>query len=151
MPCVVCGNSNEATKYKCPRCGSKYCSVSCYKEHKVACSSLESKNNDPIQPRLSSQVIEVEAAQHSKFERVYRDEIIQSLLRSEGVEKHLRLIMRILEDSKLSGEQSQEGRKIVALKKIRELRKGGREANAAIEDLAVRVIQLLNSETIENM
>lgn len=100
---------------------------------------------------MSSQVIEVEAAQHSKFERVYRDEIIQSLLRSEGVEKHLRLIMRILEDSKLSGEQSQEGRKIVALKKIRELRKGGREANAAIEDLAVRVIQLLNSETIENM
>lgn len=149
MPCVICGKASEATKYRCPKCGSKYCSVVCYKEHKLSCLAIENKNSESTQPLLETISPEVEANQFSKFERILQDETVQGLLRCEGIEQHLRLIIKILEDPVTSGEHSQEGRRLVALKKIRELRKGGREANAAIEDLATKVIELLNATSSE--
>lgn len=44
----------------------------------------------------------------------------------------------------MSGEHSTEGRRAVALKKLRELRIGGREENELVEEFVGRVLYLLD-------
>lgn len=41
--CKVC--SKQLSKYKCPSCRIKYCSVSCYKIHKQLCKEQEAKKS----------------------------------------------------------------------------------------------------------
>ena len=36
--CHVC--NEKYSRYKCPRCGAVYCSLGCYKQHDVKCTSL---------------------------------------------------------------------------------------------------------------
>lgn len=57
VPCQIC---NEAlSKYKCPSCEVLYCSVGCYKGHKLKCepkviSSARSEGNKPLQDEDSN-------------------------------------------------------------------------------------------------
>ncbi|KAJ1804648.1 hypothetical protein LPJ75_005531 [Coemansia sp. RSA 2598] len=54
--CTVC-NEAEA-KYKCPRCGSGYCSVACYKVHKTEpCAPLEKNGTGNQQPQTQQHTI----------------------------------------------------------------------------------------------
>jgi len=140
MSCAICGN--EKPPYKCPQCIQPFCSVRCSREHKKACtgkpSETETEPQTPAPPPKEEELSPIDA----KCEQLWQDERIRELVKYEGVSKLLRLIVEISESPKLSGEQSSEGRQLVALKKIRELRKGGREANAAVEELVTIVNSL---------
>ncbi|BFU20705.1 HIT zinc finger protein [Entamoeba histolytica HM-3:IMSS] len=46
--CQIC-TSNKA-KYKCPKCLTPYCTVSCFKKHKSQCKE-EIKKSEPILPK----------------------------------------------------------------------------------------------------
>lgn len=80
---------------------------------------------------------------NERFDQFLENPRVRELLNYEGVKTQLDLVARILVDASLSGEQTTEGRRMVALKKVRELRKGGRDANAAIEELAVLITQMV--------
>ena len=43
--CITCNKTDS--KYKCPLCHSFYCSISCFKEHRLKCNNnLNNKNED---------------------------------------------------------------------------------------------------------
>ena len=42
--CIICQSENS--KYKCPKCHSFYCSVSCFKDHKNNCDKNLNNNDD---------------------------------------------------------------------------------------------------------
>lgn len=84
---------------------------------------------------------------NAKFETLLADPQIQYFLKQESLRIHLKSIFDILENSRLSNEHSAEGRRAVALKKLRELRVGGREANELVEEFVLRVLELLDPET----
>ena len=43
--CITCNKTDS--KYKCPLCHSFYCSISCFKEHRIKCNNkLNNKNED---------------------------------------------------------------------------------------------------------
>ncbi|XP_033099532.1 zinc finger HIT domain-containing protein 3-like [Anneissia japonica] len=43
--CIECGASDS--KYKCPKCYHKYCSVTCCKKHKESCTQVSIKDKPP--------------------------------------------------------------------------------------------------------
>lgn len=91
-----------------------------------------------------------ESSKNTVFERLLRDDGIRYYLKQESLRVHLRTISEILNDSKVSGEQSSEARRKVALKKLRELRMGGREENVLVEEFVERVLELLNDDDDDN-
>lgn len=133
MPCAVC--SVDKSSYKCPACTTPYCSVTCYKQHKTVCIPGEPSTVPAQQSSVSGH--------NERFDQFLENPRVRELLNYEGVKTQLDLVARILVDASLSGEQTTEGRRMVALKKVRELRKGGRDANAAIEELAVLITQMV--------
>jgi hypothetical protein len=54
MPCVICGG---VSKYKCPKCESKYCSVACCTTHKETCTLGAAKVAEPIFTSFSLDVL----------------------------------------------------------------------------------------------
>lgn len=80
------------------------------------------------------------------FERLLLDEGIRYYLKQESLRVHLRTIFEILNEPTISGQQSSEARRRVALKKLRELRMGGREENIFVEEFVNRVLELLNND-----
>lgn len=116
------------SKYKCPACGAPYCSVACYKEHKQNCTPVE-KNQA------------VEGEKINKNVPLAEDPEIERMLRYSSLRQHLKLVASILTDSSVSREQTAEGRQLVALKKLRELRKGGREENELVEEFCAYVAE----------
>ena len=144
MPCIECQKDNSP--YKCPQCLSPYCSVNCYRNHKTKCAPLKKDLAVAVEPiaAAASNSVDTTAAdsaapKNSQFDSLLDNPRIQELLKCEGVKTQLKLVAEILVDPSLSGEYTTEGRRIVALKKIRELRKGGRDANLAIEELATTI------------
>lgn len=85
-------------------------------------------------------------ADGSGYEKLINDDIIKSMLRYPALKVHLNTVYTLLTDSQVSGEMTDDGRRTVALKKLRELRKGGREENELVEDFVTRVLQISPSE-----
>jgi len=50
MKCVVCA---KGSKYTCPRCRVRYCSVGCFKQHKEECNVEEINTNDGNAPAIT--------------------------------------------------------------------------------------------------
>jgi hypothetical protein len=73
-----------------------------------------------------------------------RDEKLAYYLKFESLRLNLTAICNILQDPQLSGEESMEGRRDIALRKLRDLRVGGREANELVEEFATRLLELLD-------
>lgn len=140
---MQCVEDEKQAKYKCPACKSPYCSVLCFKSHKLKCTSPQNEDTE-LKNKRAEEVKEDAAGltENPQFSRIFKNERVKALLSSEGVQKHLKLLYEIMNDPNISGENNSEGRRIVALKKLRELRKGGREGNEAIEELVCEVTKL---------
>lgn len=138
--CIVCAKENPA--YRCPSCMERYCSVSCSKEHKITCSPPE-KAPESVTKAETTKSDSEQPEEQLIYDKIANDPEIKNLLRSTALQEHLQLVASILQNPEVSGEPSKEGRRAVALKKLRRLRKGGSEENEAVEEFASLSCQLL--------
>ena len=117
------------------------CTLECYKSHKPSCQPSDTNDQSQHVPKQAQSVID----DGSPFDRILEDPQIQYYLKFPSLKHHLSAIISILTDQQVSGEYTAEGRQYVALKKLRELRKGGREENELVEEFVLRVLELLES------
>ncbi|CAK7896111.1 hypothetical protein CAAN1_05S06722 [[Candida] anglica] len=158
---ILCGICNqEQSKYKCPKCCVQYCSLICFKSetHRAKDRSIEEEQEQNQESK--SKQGQVQATQENsssthnedsstnnttpnKFDRLISDPQIQAMLKIKSLQFHLSTILRILSDPSLTNEQSTEGRREIANKKLCNLRIGGVEENEVIEDFVTRTLTLL--------
>lgn len=138
---MVCKCGQEA-KYKCPACREPYCSVACFKLHKTQCVPAENAKGK----LAAAAAVTAAGPPADSPEQPLRqtpalldNTEVSRMLKYAGLRHHLKLIANILNDPSVSREQTAEGRQLVALKKLRELRKGGREENELVEEFCVYV------------
>lgn len=130
LACVIC--NNPGASYKCPVCLSSYCSVKCYKEHKLQCVGKSSTTSSDLTVACTSS--NNSSSNENQFLKVWEDPKIQKFLQSSSLKFHLNTIYRLLTDQSVTREVTAEGRRTIALKKLRELRSGGREQNEQVEE-----------------
>lgn len=129
MQCSFCENKS---KYKCPKCLSHYCSITCFKssEHKLLDEqqSVESSEPKTEQPNIP-QIIPKDAVspEDLKFQKVLENETIRRYLAEPALKHHLNEIIKLM-NQLLANDQD-----LVSIK-INELRKGGSQENILVEE-----------------
>lgn len=134
MLCEIC--VAQAHKYKCPKCGIRYCSIGCFRS--------ESHNHEATaEVQNSRQTDKQEEGTVDEFEKVLQDGLIKKMLGYRALHFHLSVVMRIMKDTSFSGEGTEEARRELANMKLTALRSGGVEENELAEEFCSRVIELL--------
>ena len=85
--CIQCKATSSS--YKCPKCRSRYCSIACYKEHKIVC-----VGKDNVLPVKSSKDTTVELFENKSDNFILSETLKQKLANSFE-------IRNILKSSKL--------------------------------------------------
>lgn len=148
--CGIC-HDNDA-KYKCPKCGIKYCSLACYKD--------ESRHKDPVDPinQEEEQKDKTENPTNStdpprlastEYSKLYSETPeIQELLKYNTVKFHLSKVYRILcsdvadpNESNMNSEMKRQ----LAVDYLNTLRYGGIHYNEAIEEFCQISLSKLNN------
>lgn len=139
MPlCGIC-QVNES-KYKCPKCTVNYCSLACFKDPNHT-------HDEAIIKNIPDHKAEIKLTEpEGKFDKLLNDSQIQSMLKYKSLQFHLSVIMKIINDSSITGEPMLENRKEIANLKLTNLRSGGLEENELIEDFVDRVLFLLSEK-----
>lgn len=144
--CSIC--KSAVAKYKCPKCAVEYCSLPCFKSpvhsHAIAAAGLEPSeitvvhNTGVTQPPVD----------HGSelFRSIAADTVIQSLLGYKSLQVHLAVLLRILEDSRITNEPLAENRRDIANMRLCELRTHGKDENELVEEFVQRVLLLVGDE-----
>jgi hypothetical protein len=94
--CSIC--TEKATKYRCPKCDIKYCTLVCFKTHKISCeekntaevvvvtSSAISKQEQSLSSSSSSNLLILSASQKDKL---CHSKSIQDILKSKRLRDHI--------------------------------------------------------------
>lgn len=151
--CGICCE-NDA-KYKCPKCGLRYCSLACYKD--------KSRHKDPVDPTDDKQKEEQKQNEDttrsterpqlvsSEWRKVYSETPeIQDLLKYNTVKFHLSKVHRILSSEVADPNESNmnsEMKKQLAVDYLNTLRYGGIHYNEAIEEFCQISLSKLNGES----
>ncbi|KAG5362232.1 hypothetical protein CJU90_4931 [Yarrowia sp. C11] len=157
-----CAFCDQESKYTCPKCQSKYCSLVCFKKQEHNDKHVEETETDKVkedkekekegsikeeqtdsQPNQSDQPPSL-----SIYDPLMKDEVIQKLLSYKSTKTHLKHIATLLKDSKLARESTEEGRMEIANLGLLELRAGGENENEAIEEFCQRALQLMEEKGI---
>ncbi|ESX02729.1 hypothetical protein HPODL_05089 [Ogataea parapolymorpha DL-1] len=137
MSCQIC---NEAPfKYKCPRCGLKYCSLKCYKSE---------KHQDPettTAPQLKP-LKHLPKVDDPELQKLLDSPEFVQYLKEPVIQLNIRIINEILNDVSITQEYNTEGRTEIATRKISNLRNKGLEQNAAFDEFCNLVLNLLDNE-----
>ena len=97
--CIIC-NSNKS-KYKCPKCTSFYCSISCFKIHKERCNKEkkddinnkdEKKGNKNIISPLNLDEDEDIILEKKDLEKLKENKKIMNMLKNKTLRKIIREI-----------------------------------------------------------
>ncbi|ODV90666.1 hypothetical protein CANCADRAFT_24016 [Tortispora caseinolytica NRRL Y-17796] len=138
IKCEIC--NNEISKYKCPKCFVRYCSVKCFKDHEM---NHKSEPETPINrsPEICNEPINTTK---DKYEYLLADESVRLRLKSKSLQYHLGMILKILNDDKLTKEKSYEQRKELAVNHFQRLRIGGDIANEEVEEFSQLLLSLMN-------
>lgn len=154
MKCLIC-NTNDS-KYKCPKCEIGYCSIQCYKQHKLT------HSNDPIPPpsststeinnnnksnNNSSTIVDVGVSNnsdslstnktpHTLFDKILADPHMKHYLTLPALQKYLSLLI------KYSNTVQQDKNYLLNLK-LMDLRIEGLEYTPIVEEFIQRFLYLL--------
>ncbi|XP_052072992.1 zinc finger HIT domain-containing protein 3-like isoform X3 [Mytilus californianus] len=102
--CEVC-TENES-KYKCPACLLKYCSLLCYKKHKEACKDTKDKTEQSKKSEEDTNVIHSDEQTEDRVSVEKLEELEHSVpLRQMLENPHLRTILQDLAKSKNPAKQ----------------------------------------------
>lgn len=152
--CGIC-QINEF-KYKCPRCGLKYCSLVCYKNeekhiHKEKDESAKTGEH-PSETKIEKSKVNSETVLPTpELNTLYRDTPeLQELLKYNTVKFHLSKVYRILstdigDSSEGSTNLNTESKKQLAIDYLNTLLYGGIHYNEAIEEFCEICLQKLNN------
>lgn len=152
IKCEIC--NDQESKYKCPKCGIRYCSIACYKneekhKHDEIVKKDEPKIEETEQPvKKTTREIKL---QSPEFDKAYhQSDKLQELLQYNTVKFHLAKVYRILNtgigatgsaDAQMSTEMKQK----LAIDYLNTLRYGGIHYNEAIEEFCVLCLDSLNN------
>ncbi len=98
-----------------------------------------------IKDEPATQQKEIIKDENPLITKIVNDEKIRYYLQYPGLQFHLATIYRFLVDPQAAGEVTDEARRAIALKKLKELRIGGDEQNELIEEFCQRILELLES------
>lgn len=154
--CGICHDSDG--KYKCPKCGIRYCSLKCYKDtqkhiHEEVVDpqtetipNTESHDNDNAIVTSTSAI--TKSLKTRAFDDVYQNNAqLQELLKYNTVKFHLAKVYRILSSTVSdgsSGNMSSDLQKELAVNYLNTLRYGGIHYNEAIEEFCQILLDKLN-------
>ncbi|KAG5684006.1 hypothetical protein PVAND_013259 [Polypedilum vanderplanki] len=94
--CNVCEKQNH--KYTCPKCFIKYCSLPCFKEHKISqCEEIQKKNQFEQPKYIEDKIPEkinlfetIDTVSQQKLEELANSEKIKQLLLNPHLRKFLK-------------------------------------------------------------
>lgn len=139
MLCSIC-NVKES-KYTCPTCLCKYCSLACFKSDKhkemdqIATEKkvkLEESNVDVTES--SSTNAEEQVIDDPMLAKLSQNTQFQEYISSPVLQFHILTVLEILDNISLTNEYSKDGRTQIASRKLNDLRKGGLEENEYVEE-----------------
>lgn len=151
--CQIC--KKDDFKYKCPKCGIKYCSLACYKNeelhiHKDAVTTeLKTEQEDKTSAKDKTESSEIKF-KTEKYQNIYDNSPeIRELLNYNTVKFHLAKVHKILtttvadfNDSTTS--MSSEAKKQLAIDYLNTLRYGGIHYNEALEEFCQLTVAKLH-------
>lgn len=136
MICGICGE-NES-KYTCPKCLSKYCSLACFKSAKHV--EMDEKKSE-LKENVKEEEKQVESTTAPQAEiddpmvaALVKEPQFQEYIQSPIIQFHLFTILEIMENVSLTNEYSRDGRLEIASRKLNNLRTGGVEENEYMEE-----------------
>ncbi|SCU79720.1 LADA_0B02740g1_1 [Lachancea dasiensis] len=141
--CQVC--EVQISKYKCPKCGIRYCSLTCFKDeikhvHNESTQQPVDEGNRPDGSQPNAMDLELKKLKTDNFDRIYqKTPEIQELLSYNTVKFHLAKVYRILSTGSgalgsAEGYLSTEAKQQLAVDYLNTLRYGGIHHNEAIEE-----------------
>lgn len=135
--CEICNDSES--KYTCPHCAAKYCSLKCFKSetHVARDASVVEKSAVEGESEKSELSVPETSDSHTDSPMIaalVQDDRFQYYLRSPALQLHLLSIVEILNNVSLTNEYSADGRREIASRKINDLRVGGFEANEWMDE-----------------
>ena len=162
MKCDIC--KEEESKYKCPTCGIRYCSLKCYKNEELhnhskvnETKTSDEKNENETETDVGSKIKNTESITEdsktelstSKLNDIYQNTPqLQQLLKYNTVKFHLMKVYKIL-NSDVSGQggysTSQDQRRQLAIDYLNTLRYGGIHHNEAIEEFCQIFLEKLEA------
>ena len=162
MKCNIC--KEEKSKYKCPKCGIRYCSLKCYKNEELHNHSKidetkpsDEKNETGNDTEGGSEVKNTEFTANNpqtelstpKLNDIFQNTPqIQQLLKYNTVKFHLMKVYKIL-NSDVSGpggySTSKDLRRQLAVDYLNTLRYGGIHHNEAVEEFCQIFLEKLEA------
>jgi hypothetical protein len=147
MLCNIC--NEKESKYTCPKCKFKYCSLVCFKSEKhiemddTALSKAETSK--PVQDENIGDNNNNEEEEKPKGEnqKEIDDPMLKELVKnpqfleymaSPVLQYHILTILEILNNVSLTNEYSKDGRLEIASRKLNNLRSGGIEENSYVDE-----------------
>ncbi|SCU86893.1 LAFA_0E03620g1_1 [Lachancea sp. 'fantastica'] len=137
IKCQIC--NEQDSKYKCPKCGIRYCSLICFKDAEKHVHD-EQTAEQKVESKPSSEKVEQPKLKTAELDAIHRETPeIQELLTYNTVKFHLAKVYRILgaknETAGSTGmDLSSEAKQQLAVDYLNALRYGGVHFNEAIEE-----------------
>ena len=147
--CDVC--TAKESKYTCPKCKWKYCSLVCFKDvkHKehdeeILSQKEEHANEEKIIKEEVKPTAEDDGSDPMMTE-LLKNEQFQDYISSPVLQFHILSIIEIINNIGLTNEYSKEGRLEIASRKLNNLREGGLEENEFVEEFVQWLLQWLET------
>ncbi|ODV87953.1 hypothetical protein CANARDRAFT_193759 [[Candida] arabinofermentans NRRL YB-2248] len=141
--CEVC--LENKSKYKCPKCGIRYCSLICFKSekhvHEIVSNQLDTEATIPAPTTESKQETQPEDPVITKL---LQSDKFRELLKEPSIQLNLGILQELLNNVSITNEYNTEGRVEIVSKKLANYRSGGLEENALFEEFCQLILD--NSE-----
>ncbi|SCW00765.1 LAFE_0C11496g1_1 [Lachancea fermentati] len=149
IQCQIC--KQQLSKYKCPKCAVRYCSLACFKnQEKHIHDESTVKEQKPIEKKPEDVTKQLHTPKYN--EMLQRSDKLRELLQYNTVKFHLAKVYKILNagtgalgssDTQLSTEMKQQ----LAVDYLNTLRYGGIHYNEAVEEFCQICIELITEES----
>lgn len=151
MLCGVC--HEKESKYTCPKCECRYCSLTCFKDDKHKEMDNRAIEKHPIKEDTSedkSKEVKTEDIQDPMLAKLMQSSEFQEYIASPVLQFHILTVLEIINNISLTNEYSKDGRFEIASRKLNNLRLGGVEENEYVEEFVSWLLTWIENYKKEN-
>ncbi|GMG40743.1 unnamed protein product [Ambrosiozyma monospora] len=153
MNCEIC--TQNKFKYKCPKCGLKYCSLACYKSESHKHTDLEKSNNtekkeEKVEKDSEPHPNPVRETTSPELTKLSQDPKFLEYLKEPIIQVNLHILFEIMQNVSLTNEYNRDGRLEIANKKLVNLRSGGLEENEYFDEFCEYILDKLYNDDKAN-